>query len=383
MVCKLKKSLYGLRQSGRSWNKKLDAILRKLGAIPTTSDPCLYYIKKGEDLTLIATYVDDIIIASKNENKITNLGNRLSKEFDLKDLGEISYCLGIEFKRSNQKIHLRQTGYINELLERFGMSDCKPIGTPMETNLKLSKAEENPKERLDDVPYRELIGSLTYLSVCTRPDISYTMSYLSQFNNNYGTEHWKAAKRVLRYLKGTIDIGLCYDASTSPIKGYVDADWGGCIEDRRSYTGYSFILGGSPISWDARKQRTVALSSTEAEYMALTEAAKESIYLRNFLTELHLNAIADITVFGDNMGALKLAENSIFHGRTKHIDIKHHFIREALRNGFLKVSHIPTEEMVADVLTKSLGKPKHLTCLKLMGITACTVDLASRGSVRD
>lgn len=163
------------------------------------------------------------------------------------------------------------------MLERFGMSECKPIGTPMEANLKLSKSEKSPNEILDDVPYRELLGSLTYLSVCTRPDISYTVSYLSQFNHNYGTEHWKAAKRVLRYLKGTIDLGLYYGTNTSPIKGYVDADWGGCIEDRRSYTGFAFILGGSPISWDARKQRTVALSSTEA--------AKECIYLQNLFAE--------------------------------------------------------------------------------------------------
>lgn len=165
---------------------------------------------------------------------------------------------------------MSQRGYIQEVLQKFGMSECNPISSPIEAGVKLKKNERPTKED-EKLPYRELVGALTYLSVTTRPDIAYAISYLGQFNNCYDSTHWKAAKRVLRYLKGTIDVGINYNKSEGPVKGFVDADWGGCVIDRRSYSGYIYKLGGGPISWDSRKQKTIALSTTEAEYMALTE----------------------------------------------------------------------------------------------------------------
>lgn len=163
-----------------------------------------------------------------------------------------------------------QQGYVHELLERFEMTNCNPVSTQMDLGTKLKKNEEVSDEE-QKLPYRELVGALTYLSVTTRPDISYTISKLGQFNNCYGIEHWKAAKRVLRYLKGTADSGIIFKKQLGPVEGFVDADWGGCLEDRKSQTGYLFMLGGGPISWDSRKQKTVALSTTEAEYMAMAE----------------------------------------------------------------------------------------------------------------
>lgn len=363
-VCLLRKALYGLKQAGRSWNAKLDQVLREFGAKPTNSDHCFYVYGKGEKLTLIAVYVDDIIVASNNPTILKKLKNHLNSNFEIKDLGEINYCLGVEFTRSDRKICMNQRGYINELLSRFGMTEANTVGTPLDQNVRLTKQKESQiDERL---PYRELVGALTYLAVTTRPDICFAVSYLGQFNHCYQKAHWSAAKRVLRYLKGTKNLGLVFDDRQGTLIGYVDADWGNCPDDRKSYTGYTFTLGGGPISWDARKQRTVALSSTEAEYMAMTEAVKEAIYLQEFLGELGMKK--STKVFGDNNGALKLAKNPVFHARTKHIDIRHHFIRDALKQNELKLEHISTKEMVADIFTKGLPKPKHEHCMKLLNM---------------
>lgn len=260
---------------------------------------------------------------------------------------------------------MKQKNYIKNLLERFNMMEAKPVNTPMESNLKLMKVNEHQGDK-NDVPYRELIGCLMYLAVTTRPDIAYVTSSLSQFNNNYGPEHWTVAKRVLRYLKGSIDKSLVYKSSQENLKGYVNADWGSCINDRHSYTGFVFILSQAPITWESRKQRTVALSSAEAEYMGLTEATKEAIYLRKFLIELGLKKFSDTTLYNDSASAQKLARNPIFHRRTKHIDIKHHFVREALRDNLISLKYLCTENMIADIFTKALSASKHLKCTQFL-----------------
>lgn len=366
-VCLLKKSLYGLRQAGRQWHAKLREALLDFGATPSNGDPCLYYKGQGEDIILIAVYVDDIIIASRNPESITELGRALSSQFHIKDLGRINYCLGIKFNQDNNRVTMNQRGYIIDLLNRFNMTDAKMVSTPTDVNKRLVKETEQ-HELEEDVPYRELVGSLTYLALATRPDISFAASCLGQFNNSYGKAHWIAAKRVLRYLKGTLDLGLVYSADDKPLKGFVDSDWGNCLDDRRSYSGYVFALSGSPVSWDARKQRTVALSSTEAEYMALTEGAKESIHWTAILEELGFKTLTDIEVLSDNLGALKLANNPVFHARSKHIAIRHHFIREALRDRRLRVEHVSTDDNVADMFTKGIPRPKFEKCIALSGM---------------
>jgi len=216
---------------------------------------------------------------------------------------------------------MTQKGYISDLLNRFGMSESKPVEIPLDLGVKLRKNEEETRKDRS-LPYREL-GVLTYLAVCTRPDIAYVVSYLSQYYNCYDLSHWSAAKRVFRYLKDAKNDGLLFKRTTDSLIGFVDADWANCVNDRRSYTGYAFILAGSPITWEFRKQRTIALSSTEAEYMALSEATKEAVHLQNFLTELGLEDVGKIKLFSDNCGALKPAENPVFHNRTKHIDVRY------------------------------------------------------------
>lgn len=217
-------------------------------------------------------------------------------------------------------------------------------------------------------PYQRLIGSLMYLAVSTRPDIAYAVNFLSQFNTNYDIEHWKAAKRILRYLKGTIDYGLRYKKIGLPLFGFADADWGANLVDRRSYSGYAFILAGAAISWEARKQRTVALSSNEAEYMALSEATKEALHLQGIMSNTKMSN-GCTTIHNDNQGAQELVRNTGYHPRTKHIDVRHHFIRESYAKERIKLEYTPTEEMPADMLTKGLTGTKHRDCLLTLGMT--------------
>lgn len=315
-------------------------------------------------------YVDDILVFSQDEKKIKKFEIFLSEAFDIKNLGNVNYCLGIEFANTRDGIKMNQKGYLNDILERFGMIDAKPVSTPIEPGTKLKRNDDKLIiEKFKNLPYRELVGALMYLAVCTRPDISHAVSYLSQFNSCYDSTHWSAAKRVLRYLKGTENMGLYFKKDQKLLTGYVDADWGNCPEDRRSYTGFVFILGGSPISWESRKQRTVALSSTEAEYMALTEAAKEAVYLRRLLSELGFDKLGHVSLFCDNNGAQKLAKNAIFHNRTKHIDIRYHFIRHILKTeDHFEIEYVSTNDMAADVFTKGLSRCKLHRCLELIGI---------------
>lgn len=207
-----------------------------------------------------------------------------------------------------------------------------------------------------------------YIAIGTRPDITHAVNMLSQFNTCYGRSHWEAAKRVLRYLKGSLHRKMIYSKDVLSLQGFADADWGNNLVDRRSYSGYAFILSGAAISWCSRKQKTEALSSTEAEYLSLTEAAKECIYLSTFLKELRLPQLTDVILYNDNQSAGKLAKNSIFHSKTKHIDIRAHFIRQALQDKRLKLKYLPTQEMIADILTKALPTPKHDFCSKGLGL---------------
>jgi hypothetical protein len=364
-VLLLKKSLYGLKQAGRCWNTKLNELLNNFGAKQTSADPCLYYIKNEKGLTLIMVYVDDILFMSQDPDKLENFKIHLNKELEVKYSGVVKYCLGINFQIEKGIVAMSQQSYIRELLERFSMSEAKPVTSPMDMSIRLQKAEKCDE---NEYPYRELVGSLMYLATSTRPDIANAVSQLSQFLNCFDKTHWTAAKRVLRYLKKTINFGLIFRQNDEPLYGYTDADWGNCPNDRKSYTGYCFIFCGSSITWESRKQCTVALSSTEAEYMALSDATKEGIYLRKLLNELCDENIEKVSILTDNTGSIKLAENPIFHKRTKHIDIRHHFIRDALKNGIINVNFVSTEDMGADILTKALPSAKHYKCCKIIGL---------------
>lgn len=367
-VCLLKKSLYGLRQSGLQWHRELVRKLMSIGFEATQQDPCVFVARKGERMMLIAIYVDDIILSTNDSSWLRDVKKHLSSAFEMKDMGRINHCLGIEFTRDEEdRVYLNQSLYLEKVLERFGMSECKPTMTPMDVNVKLEKPKCVKNDVMNQYPYQSLIGALMYLAVTTRPDIAYAVNYLSQFNTNYDVDHWKAAKRVLRYLKGTSDYGLVYERTDLPLFGVVDADWGSNAIDRKSYSGFAFILAGAPISWEARKQRTIALSSTEAEYMAISEATKEAMYLRDVLGNVGMECEC-VTLFNDNQGAIKLAESRNYRSRTKHIDVRHHFVRDMCEQGVIDLKYLPTDKMPADVLTKGLNGTKHQECMRNLGM---------------
>lgn len=367
-VCLLKKAIYGLKQAPRCWNKKATEVLMTLGYKQLESEPCVYIKRNNDKLIIIALYVDDFFVFHNNADEKSNLFTTLNMNFKIRDLGEARQCLGMRLRRnSDGGVSLDQKQYILSVLDKFGMSDCKTAPIPLDTNVQ--DLFESDTMEVIDCPYQSLIGALNYLAVNSRPDIAHALSLLSQYNNKYKKIHWESAKHVLRYLKGTLDYCLEFKkrVNSSCITGFVDADWGSS-KDRRSYSGQLFKVYGNPVSWDSKKQRCVSLSSTEAEYVAVTEACKEALFLRRIFTEVTGCNLQSVTLLNDNQSAIKLAYNPVFHNRTKHIDIRMHFVRECLDKGYLTLSYMSTENMPADVLTKLLPKVKHMKCVKNLGL---------------
>lgn len=366
-VLKLKKAIYGLKQASRAWNKKVDNCLISNGYQRSKIEPCMYIKNINKCKTIVTVYVDDFFIFSNDKIETKNLKQILSNKFSIKDLGEVKLCLGmnVNFNKDKGFVTLSQENYIDQLLSKFNLTDCKTVDTPMEIKLNVNKGEIDINSH---VPYQQLIGSLMYLSVMTRPDISYSISFLSQFNNCYTKEHWEYAKRVLKYLKRTKCYGIKYcKEGNSEITGYVDADWAYNSVDRRSYTGMCFLLSDGVISWECSKQKCVALSSTESEYIGLSEACREALYLKRLQYEI-TNKMYTISLFNDNQGAQKLCANPVFHKRSKHIDIKYHFCRDLVKDKIVKVLYLSTADMPADILTKSLCSAKHYKFMLLLGI---------------
>ena len=358
LVCKLNKSLYGLKQSGRNWNKMLHDFLSENGFIQNPADHCVYTkeTSKGEKIILII-WVDDLIIAGSNSQTIQNVKEILGSKFKMKDLGKLKNFLGIDFTQTDGKIKMNQKRYIMKILKRFDMSDCKARSTPCEYKQKF----DNEGQSIDQKRYREVVGSLIYVMTCTRPDLSFIVSKLSQHLSDPKEQHMVTAKHVLRYLKGTVEQELCYKRSDSKLKlvAYCDADWAADQNDRRSTTGYCFSLckTGPVISWKSKKQSTVALSTCEAEYMALAAATQECFYLLQLLKGMDNGCDhVPVTIFEDNQGAIALSKNPVCRQRCKHVDIKYHFVRSAVSDGNICIEYCPTTEMVADILTKPVAR---------------------------
>ena len=384
LVCKLNKSLYGLKQAGRAWYAKIDATLVEQGFKRSEADHCIYFKQMIVDdkpvIFYISVYVDDFLLFSNSVSKMNELKKTLARLYEMKDLGEAEYILGIQIERDrpHRRISICQTGYIQTLLEKFNMTGCKTAYTPLEPGTKLSKADapSNPieKEAMKAIPYQSAVGAIMYCMLGTRPDIAFAITALSQFCSNYGRTHWEAVKRVLRYLSTTQHYKLTYGGTQSrngPLFfGYCDADWGNDPDDRRSFTGYSFLINGGAVSWQSKKQPTTALSSVEAEYMSATQAVKEATWWRTFFSEININVENPIQILTDSKGSIALAKNPEHHSRTKHIDIRHHFIREQVASKAVEMVFVGTASMGADVLTKPIGKTLHHRMIKLLGLCA-------------
>ncbi|KAJ4705817.1 Retrovirus-related Pol polyprotein from transposon TNT 1-94 [Melia azedarach] len=374
-VCKLKKSLYGLKQSPRQWYKRFDSYMIEIGYTRSPYDCCVYYSKATNgSLIYLVLYVDDMLIAAENKSNVQKLKDLLSVEFEMKDLGAARKILGMEIyrDRSKKKLFLSQKGYIQKILSRFGMSTAKPIDTPSAANAHLSVAfapkSVEEKEYMSRVPYASAVGSLMYAMVCSRPNLAQSVSVVSRFMGEPGKEHWQAVKRIFRYLKGTFDVGLIYGGDTQClVTGFSDSDYAGDVDSRRSMTGYVFTLGSSVVSWKTTLQPTVTLSTTEAEYMALTEAAKEGIWLKGLVSDLGLHHDQAI-VYCDSLSAICLAKDQVHHEKTKHIDVRYHFLRSEKR---IKVNKVGTADNPADMFTKPVSHSKFQHCLDLLNVRSC------------
>ena len=364
----LQKSLYGTMDGAANWWETLDKDMKELGYKRSKADPSVRSRHENGSTTITSTYTDDTTGISSSMDEAERAKAELGRKFKTKDLGEASLVLGIKIERDREAgmISISQRAYLERVLERFGMANCNPTSTPIALGTVLSKGQapvtDDDRQFMTDKPYREVLGSIMYAQVATRPDLSYAVSTLSKFASNPGKQHWIALTRVLRYIKGTLDYKITYggDGFTdlAPI-GYVDADYAGDIDTRRSCAGQVFIQAGGPTSWGSQSQPTVALSTTEAEYMATSRAAKQIEWMYSSMDEVGYPQARPARLYNDNAGAVSLTQNTKGNVRVKHIDIRHHYIRDLVEDGKVIIRHIPSAENLADVFTKPLGRDLH------------------------
>jgi hypothetical protein len=366
LVWRLKRSIYGLKQSSRAWYKELDAFLRSIGFKCCESDASVYVQLFDDGIVIVVVYVDDLLIAA-SRHLLQGIKDKLSGRFEMTDLGHANWLLGMEIKRDRvqRTVSLGQAAFAKDILERFNMSDCNPADTPMsleKLSSDMSPASKEEEEHMAMVPYRSAVGSMMYLMICSRPDLATAIGILSQYMASPGPQHWTAAKRVLRYIAGTVDKVLVLGGRPKGglvLTGYADADWAGDIDRRRSTSGFCFSLGRGCITWSSKRQSAVALSTLEAEYISIGTAVREVLWLRAFLAELHHPQETATVIKEDNQGCIARIKNPGQHSRTKHIDIVHHFVRDIYESGIIDVEYCRTDAMVADILTKPLTKDKH------------------------
>ncbi|KAJ9554358.1 hypothetical protein OSB04_018403 [Centaurea solstitialis] len=377
MVCRLKKSIYGLKQASRQWYLKFHQVITSFGYEVNLVEDCVYHKFSGSSVIFLILYVDDILIATNDLALLHDTKKFLAKHFEMKDLSDASFVLGIQILRDRSRgiLRLSQRSYIDKVLDRFGMLDSKSGHTPIAKGDKFS-LKQCPKNELEikemqKIPYASAVASLMYAQVCTRPDITFIVGVLGRYLSNPGMDHWRAAKRVMRYLKKTRDYMLTYRKSDSlEIIGYSDSDFGGCQDTGRSTSGYVYILAGGGISWKSVKQTLVASSTMAAEFVACYEASNHGIWLRNFVTGLRIvkGIERPLKLFCDNNSAVLYSNNNRSSIKSKHIDIKFLVVKERVHNGQIMIEHIGTNSMLADPLTKALVPKVFHEHTKNMGV---------------
>jgi hypothetical protein len=373
-VCRLKKSLYGLKQAPRQWYKKFESVMEEQGYRKTTSDHCVF-VQKFPDghFIILLLYVDDMLIVGMNSSRIDRLKKQLSQSFAMKDLGPAKQILGVRIQRSrkDKKLFISQEQYIEKVLERFNMNNAKVVSFPLATHFKLSTKQspstDEEKEDMERIPYASAVGSLMYAMVCTRPDIAHAVGVVSRFLSDPGREHWNAVKWIMRYLRGTSKLCLSFGSGKPMLVGYTDSDMAGDVETRKSTSSYLITFSGGAVSWQSRLQKCIALSTTEAELIAATEACKELLWMKKFLQELGFKQ-QQYVLFCDNQSTIHLAKNSSFHSRSKHIDVRYHWIRDTLNDKLLTLEKIHTDDNGSDMLTKALTREKLETCRSIAGM---------------
>lgn len=385
-VLKLLKALYGLKQAGRMWSETVKKVLSKMGWHECMKDTCLYYkMSRNNQLMILGVFVDDFISIFKksDKNEWNEMKEIMKKQWEMSDLGTMRNFLGMRLTRKGTNMYVDQMKYVNEKLRIFGMHECKRAVVPGTDKLLMriddGKREEYQNEKDDEdnydlneylneddndndrdraYTYRMIVGSLMYLSVSTRPDITHAVNMLSRYMQAPTSQHLIAAKKVLRYIKGAISYGLTFKTGEQnkdiKITAYSDSDWGGDIADRRSTTGYCVFVNDNLVSWSTKKQVTVALSSAEAELIAMTEVVKEVLWFTQLIGELKYTVKYPVVIYVDNQSAIKIAENGVQHDRTKHIDIRYHFVKDYIKQKKIKIQWLESSEQRADIFTKAL-----------------------------
>lgn len=367
-ILKLNKSLYGLKQAAKCWNEEINKCLIDLGFRRSENDYCLYIKEVEKEFVYLLIYVDDICLIGPDSEYIEECKKQLMKRFQMKDKGNLKHFLGLEIDYNREKgiLKISQKTYIEGILKRFGFENCNSVSTPIDPKLRINNIEGGPGE---NKPVRELVGCLMYLMLGSRPDISYTINFFSRFQDKYSNEVWTHLKRVLRYLKGTVDMELTYtrNMETEILSCYVDSDWATDVKDRKSVSGYFIKIFGNTIAWVTRKQNCVALSSTEAELVALCSAVQDSLWFKKLLNDMNI-FLKSFKVYEDNQGCIALIKNPENNKRVKHIDLKYNFVCEHLKDGVICLEYLNSKLQLADMLTKGLSRIQFYNNCKSIGL---------------
>jgi hypothetical protein len=371
-VLKLDKALYGLKQASNVWATAFKNAMLKLDYTQSTADDSIFTLSStpSSGRTIVAIYVDDILVLAKHNSAIDTLVAQLGQTFRIRPMGPVKRFLSMDIIRPNSfTIHVSHQNYVQRILTKFNMQNCNPAKTPCDSQSIPPKTVDGD-EPTDAEEYRSITGSIMHLAVYTRPDIMFATSKLAQFNDNPSVQHYHAAKHLLRYIQGTKHFVLTYTTTLNPFApiGFCDASYAADPDDRKSTSGYIFFLANGPISWQSVKQSTVALSTMEAEYIALSEAAKEAKFLRHLLSTIFTPIFTPTVIKTDSQAALKHVKNNIRHARTKHIDTRHHFIRSVYANHEIDIEHVSSTTQAADILTKPLARVKHEESLLLFNL---------------
>ncbi|GKA96700.1 retrovirus-related pol polyprotein from transposon TNT 1-94 [Tanacetum coccineum] len=368
-VYKLKKALYGLKQAPRAWYDMLSSFLISNDFSKGSVDPTLFIRREGNDLILVQIYVDDIIFAASTPELCDLFAKIMCSKFKMSMMGKISFFLGLQISQSPRGIFINQSKYALESLKKYGFESCDPVDTPMVEKSKLDEDKEG--KAVDPSHYRGMIGTLLYLTA-SRPDLQFAICMCARYQARPTEKHLNAVKRIFRYLKGTVHRGLWYPKDSSfALTAFADADHAGCQDTRRSTSGSIQLLGDRLVSWSSKRQKSAAISSTEAEYIALSGCCAQVLWMRSQLTDYGFG-FNKIPMYCDNKSAIALCCNNVQHSRSKHIDIRFHFIKEHVENGVIELYFVNTEYQLADIFTKALGRERIEFLINKLGMRSFT-----------
>ncbi|GKA99022.1 retrovirus-related pol polyprotein from transposon TNT 1-94, partial [Tanacetum coccineum] len=366
-VYRLKKALYGLKQAPRAWYSRIEAYFIREGFTKCPYEHTLFIkFGAGGKILIVCLYVDDLIYTGNDKEMFEVFKKSMMTEFDMTDLGKMRYFLGIEVEQRTDGIFIGQRKYAQEMLRKFNMDQCNAVHNPIVPGIKLTKDDEGTE--VDGTIYRQMVGSLMYLTT-TRPDLMFAVSLISRYMKRPTESHLASARRVLRYVKGTINFGIFYrKGGNKELIGFTDSDYAGDLDDRKSTSGYVFLMSSGAVSWCSTKQPVVTLSTTEAEFIAAASSACQVVWLRRILEKLSQVQHSPTVVYCDNTSAIRLSRNPVMHGRSKHIDVRFHFLRELVNDGVVELVQCSTQEQVADILTKPLKLDAFLKLRQLLGV---------------